>query len=55
MMTLPPMTLAATLTTKEVTPEGDALVVIVIYEAGVLKEAAAPAEAVRRWSNKSRG
>lgn len=47
MMTLPPMSLAATLTTKEVTGAGDALVEIVIDEAGVLQEAAAPAVAVK--------
>lgn len=55
MMTLPPMTLAATLTTKEVTPEGDALVEIVIDEAGVLKEAAAPAEAVKEMEQQVAG
>jgi len=50
MMTLPPMTMAATVTIKEVKPTGDTIFEVVIDDAGVLKEEAAPAAAVEEMN-----
>lgn len=55
MMSMPAINLAATVTTKEVSPEGEAQIEIVIDEAGVSKDPAAPAEAVQEMEKQMTG
>lgn len=55
MMSLPAMNLAATVTTKEVSTNGEAQIEIVIDEAGVAKDPATPAEAAQEMEKQMAG